>query len=163
MAFIDKLKQAASNVTTNVQHAVQQFDVNDILDKLDTFKQYFSDSKLLEKITNVAKTAGATVIYPVLLLYDLLKSPDTDLKQKGIIIGALGYFILPVDVIPDFIPVQGFADDAAALMAILTIVATSVTIEMKNNAKQQLHQWLGEFDEKLLSTIDSTINKGKKN
>jgi len=162
MALLDKLKQVTSDAATKVQQAVQQFDVNDILSKLDTFKQYFSESKLLEKITDVAKTAGATVIYPVLLLYNLLKSPNTDLKQKGIIIGALGYFILPLDVIPDVIPVQGFADDTAALMAVLTIVATSVTEEMKNDAKEQLHQWLGEFDEKIILTIDSSILKGKK-
>lgn len=39
------------------------------------------------------------------------------LRRSAIIIGALGYFILPLDFIPDAIPVLGFSDDLAALVA----------------------------------------------
>lgn len=58
-------------------------------------------------------------IRSIILKKDCLKDENTPGKHKMIIIGALGYFILPVDLIPDFIPVAGFTDDAAALIACL--------------------------------------------
>ena len=86
------------------------------------------------------------VIYYVLLLFYVLKDEDTPREHKMIIIGALGYFILPIDLIPDFIPVAGFTDDAAALLACLKTVSDNVTPEVKANASQKLHEWFGNVE-----------------
>jgi len=137
----------------------------EITDKIRKFGGYFSENNLLDKLRKVAKTAGATVIYPVLLLVDLLKSSDVPFEQKTIIVGALGYFILPLDIIPDAIPVSGYADDAAALLAVLKAASSAVTPQMQREAKGQLHQWLGDFDEQLLSGVDMLLKGmgGRKN
>ncbi len=84
-------------------------------------------------------------IYCALLLYYVLKSPDVSIKDKAMIIGALGYFILPVDLIPDFIPVAGYADDMAALVACYNAVKDNVTPEIEQQAQEKLADWFGDI------------------
>ena len=50
-------------------------------------------------------------------LYRFMMDPKAPTAAKGVAIGALLYFVLPIDVIPDFIPVIGYADDAAVIAA----------------------------------------------
>ena len=90
------------------------------------------------------------VTYAVLLLYYVLKNPATSSKDRAKIIGALGYFILPIDLIPDFIPVAGYTDDLAALTWGIYCVIKSITPEVKANAAAKLHEWFGDFDDHLL-------------
>ncbi len=52
---------------------------------------------------------------------------DTPLQVKAIIMGALAYFVLPTDMIPDFIAAMGFVDDAAVFYAALRVVAPHIT------------------------------------
>jgi len=79
----------------------------------------------------------------VLCLYYTLMSPDVSVGNKTIIIGALGYFILPIDIIPDFIPVLGFTDDLAALKLAFDAVRASVTPDIENQARQKMAEWFG--------------------
>ena len=101
------------------------------------YQKHYSEKGLLEKIGATFKKAGLKVIYYVLLLYCVLNDENTPMQHKMIIIGALGYFILPVDLIPDFIPVAGFTDDAAALLACLK----NVTPGIKAKANNKLCDW----------------------
>ena len=110
------------------------------------YQKHYSDEGLFDKISSTFKKAGMKVIYYVLLLFYVLKDENTPRKHKMIIIGALGYFILPVDLIPDFIPVAGFTDDAAALLACLKTVSDNVTPEIKAHAIQKLHEWFGKVE-----------------
>lgn len=66
------------------------------------------------------------------------------MKDKMLILGALGYFILPVDAIPDFIPVAGYTDDLAALTAIYNIVKGSLGPEAARRAYEKLKEWFKE-------------------
>ena len=75
------------------------------------------------------------------------KSPTTSGKDRAKIIGALGYFILPIDLIPDFIPVAGYTDDLAALVWGIYCVIKSITPEVKGQAAAKLHEWFGQFDD----------------
>ena len=77
-----------------------------------------------------------------LLLFYVLQSPDVPIAKKTIIIGALGYLILPFDFIPDFIPALGFTDDAAALAAALKTIKSSITPEIEAKAKAKANEWL---------------------
>jgi uncharacterized membrane protein YkvA (DUF1232 family) len=76
----------------------------------------FSDDGFRAKIARVALRAGAGLVEKALLLYYVMRDQATPLWAKTAIAGALGYFILPVDLIPDFIPVAGFTDDLGALV-----------------------------------------------
>lgn len=92
------------------------------------------------------------VIYYVLILYYSLKSDKVSAKEKALIIGALGYFILPVDLVPDLIPGVGFADDAAALLVVIRSL-TCVDFEIKNQARHKLHEWFSDYNESEISDI----------
>ena len=62
----------------------------------------------------------------------------TPLKAKGILIGALAYFVLPVDTIPDFVLGLGFTDDMAVLLAAFNVVRTHVTESHRLRARETL-------------------------
>lgn len=115
--------------------------------KTDTIKQYqdaYSESSFWDKIRKVARQAGIRVVYCAMLLYYVLRSPEVSWEQKSIILGALGYFILPIDLIPDLIPVAGFTDDLSALLAAYAATKHCITPEIRHQAKRQVMQWFGD-------------------
>ena len=61
---------------------------------------------------------------------------------KALIVGVLGYFILPLDAVPDFVPVAGYADDFAAMLLVLLELDTYVTPSMEKAAKAALPDML---------------------
>ena len=87
------------------------------------------------------------LIYLALVLYYALSSTKTPAWAKTVIISALAYFIFPIDLVPDTIPVVGFADDLAALVAAYKAVKVCVTPEVIAQAKAKAHEWFGEVDE----------------
>ena len=107
----------------------------------------YSDGAFWAKVKRFAKKAGAKVIYFALLLYYALSSPKTPKWAKTVIISALAYFICPIDLIPDTIPIVGFTDDLAALAAAYKAVKVCVTPEVVAKAKANAHEWFGEVDE----------------
>lgn len=123
------------------------------MDELTKYEKHYSDEGLADKIAKVAKKAGIKVIYAALLLYYVLKDPLTPKGDKTKIFGALGYFILPFDIIPDAIPVFGFADDLAALTWALYAVSKNITPETKALAKNKLREWFGSYDETELDDL----------
>ena len=70
-------------------------------------------------------------IYYALVLYYTLTDPATPSRYKAVIMGALGYFILPFDLLPDLLPFAGLADDWAALVAAVAYVASAITPSIK--------------------------------
>jgi len=110
------------------------------------YEKHYDENDFWSKIKKFAIKAGGKVIYAALKLYYALQSPNTPKWAKSIILGALGYFILPVDLVPDLVPVAGFTDDLAVLMAALATVAINITPEIKSQARLKLHDWFGEKD-----------------
>ncbi|WCY74099.1 YkvA family protein [Pseudomonas aeruginosa] len=66
---------------------------------------------------------------------------DTPTWAKTTIYGALGYFISPIDVIPDITPIVGYTDDIGVLCAALAATATHIKAEHVTKAKETLKQW----------------------
>ena len=69
---------------------------------------------------------------------------QTPLKVKAVLIGALAYFVLPADVIPDYLPVIGYTDDAAVLAAAIKLVASHITPEHREAARRTLARMRGD-------------------
>lgn len=121
------------------------------------YSKYFSERSLWEKLKKFSKRAGQKVVYIVLLLYNLMSDPVVPFKTKAVITAALGYFIFPLDAIPDLSPLIGFTDDLSILIYTLSKVSESITPEMKGRARKQLENWVGPVDEKNLSGIENRI------
>lgn len=82
-------------------------------------------------------------VLPPLQLYYLLHDKDVPLQHKAYIIGALGYFILPFDLIPEgLLPVIGFTDDVAVMGLVLKIVKDSITPEIRAKADAKVMELL---------------------
>lgn len=116
----------------------------------------FSQSEFVEKISRIAKRAGAKLVYAALILYYTLGSDKIPVKDKAIIIGALGYLISPLDVIPDAIPIAGLGDDMAVLIYVLQKVWGDVSDEIKEKARAKLNSW---FDEDEIEEINHLFDK----
>ena len=114
------------------------------LPDLQKYKDKFSQQSFIEKIQRIAKRAGATLVYVALILYYLIQSDKVSLKDKAVIIGALGYLISPLDVVPDAIPIAGLGDDLTVLLYALGKVWTSVDEEMKGKARGKLSKWFDD-------------------
>ena len=105
------------------------------------YTNYFTDSKFWEKMKEVAKKVGLKVTSYALILYYVLQKDKVPLKDKIIITGALGYFILPVDLIPDFIPIAGYTDDVAGMLFAIKKCMNYVDDEIKQKVSAKLISW----------------------
>jgi len=106
--------------------------------EVEKYGTYYSENKFWQKVQRVAKKVGATVIRPVFQLYYLLHDKDVSLQHK-----ALGYFILPFDLIPEgLLPVIGFTDDVAVMGLVLKIVKDSITPEIRAKADAKVMELL---------------------
>lgn len=112
--------------------------------EIQKYGTYYSDNRFWKKVERIAKKVGATVLLPVFSLYYMLQDEKVSLQHKAYIVGALGYFILPIDLIPDgLLPVIGFTDDIAVMTLVLKLVDSSITPEIKARANQRVAEITG--------------------
>lgn len=116
------------------------------------YSNKFTKDGFLDKISKVAKRAGAKLVYEALILFYTLQSDKVSVKDKAIIIGALGYLISPLDVVPDAIPIVGLSDDLSVLVYVLQKVWGDVSDDVKQRAYEKLSKW---FDEDEIAEIDN--------
>ncbi|UCI08291.1 YkvA family protein [Mesorhizobium sp. B1-1-8] len=98
------------------------------------------EGEVREKFWRTAKKAARQIpfIDEVVAAYYCAMDKDTPLRAKGILIAALGYFVLPVDFIPDFVVGLGFTDDLAVLTAAITAVGAHITPAHRQAARDAL-------------------------
>ena len=118
------------------------------------YSNKFSKRDFVEKIARIAKGAGAKLVYAALILYYTLQSDKVSATNKAMIIGALGYLISPVDVVPDAIPIAGLADDLGVLVFVLKKVWTDIDPDIQVKARQRLTKW---FDEDEIEEINELV------
>jgi uncharacterized membrane protein YkvA (DUF1232 family) len=107
------------------------------------FPPTYTDRRFQDKLLTYAKAAGRQVIEKALWLYYAAQNPATPKWARTVIYGALGYFIFPIDAIPDMIPVVGYADDLGVLLAAIATVSFYITDDIKTRAAQKLQHWFG--------------------
>lgn len=104
----------------------------------------YSDKDFWDKLLGYAKTAGKEVIEKALWLYYAAENPKTPAWAKTVIYGALGYFIFPIDAIPDITPAVGYADDLGVLASAIATVTLYIDDNVKAQAEQKLKAWFGQ-------------------
>jgi uncharacterized membrane protein YkvA (DUF1232 family) len=102
----------------------------------------FSETAFWEKLAKYARTAGLQVTESALKLYYALLDSDTPAWARAVIAGTLVYFVVPVDLIPDFIP-GGYADDLGALISATAAVLKSIKPKHAESARIKTQEWFG--------------------
>lgn len=106
--------------------------------------RWYSAERLWRKLARLAKSAGEKTLLTAITLFYCLQDKDTPAWAKGVIIGALGYLILPTDLIPDIIPGAGYGDDWTALVTALGTVAAYIKDEHKEKARERVDRLFGQ-------------------
>jgi len=117
------------------------------MEKYGEYTKFYSNDSFWKKLKGFAGKAGIKVVYIALLLYYMLVDEAVDLKSKMTIVAGLGYFILPFDLIPDFLPIIGFTDDLSVLMITLSIVRGNITDLHRVRARGTMEQWFDGVNE----------------
>src|SRR5262245_12547946 len=88
------------------------------------------------KLRRVA--AGLPFAEDLLAAYYCAFDRDTPLQVKAALLAALAYFVLPIDMVPDVLPLLGFADDAAVLATAIRMVAAHLRPEHRDAARRAI-------------------------
>lgn len=111
------------------------------------YRDFFKDDSFWNKIKNYSLKIGLKGIYFALILYYLLQKNNIPLKEKTLILGALGYLIAPFDFIPDLLPGMGFVDDIGALTVVIKKLSKYIDEDVKYQAKSKLKEWFKNLDD----------------
>lgn len=102
------------------------------------------DGKTLwRKLARQASRAGREVVERALQLHYAAQRPDTPAWARRTAYGALAYFILPTDAVPDFLVGVGYTDDLAALTTAVATLAAYIDDEVRAKARLRMREWFG--------------------
>ena len=128
--------------------SINEEDIRNV--NMDGYAKNYSEDNLWDKVRENVSSIGLTVIYKAFQLYYVAQSDSCPMKVKAGVIGALGYLISPLDLVPDFIPVVGYSDDALAIAFALAAAQMYITDEVKQKAKDRIREIFGDkFVDKL--------------
>ena len=98
------------------------------------------DSALRRSFWRKLRRVAASIRFAedLLAAYYCAFDRDTPLPVKATLVGALAYFVLPLDAIPDVLPVIGFTDDAAVLATAIRLVANHISPLHRQAARDAL-------------------------
>ena len=111
--------------------------------EVENYTEEYSEEDFWTKIKDNVTNIGISLIYKALQLYYVTQSPKSPMKVKAGIYGALGYLISPFDFIPDFTPIAGYTDDAAAIGVALILAQMYIDDNIKASAKGKIKDIFG--------------------
>ncbi len=112
---------------------------------VDYAKQY-SESDLFKKLKKASGSLGSQLLYYVLMLYFLIADKTIPIKVRLAFVAALGYFILPADLVADFLPVIGYTDDMALLTFVIGNATNYITPGIKEKAETMRAAIIGDSE-----------------
>jgi uncharacterized membrane protein YkvA (DUF1232 family) len=92
-------------------------------------------------LARLLRRAGRTIARPALECYEMLVDGATPHQARLTVLAALTYLMVPLDLIPDFLPAAGFSDDMVALTALLGLCSRHITPAIRSRAKDRLERW----------------------
>lgn len=126
-------------------------------ENLDSYKDQYTEKKLWRKIARFAQRMGIKTVYTTLLMFFAYKRKETPRWAKNIVLGALGYLISPIDLLPDLTPIIGYTDDLGVLGFGLVTIAAFINEDVKKSARAQLAKWFPNYNEKDLVEVEDRI------
>ena len=118
----------------------KQYDFNEMIEGKD---EHYSKKGFLSKFSKFGGKLGTKGMEAAATLYVALRSPEMPRSNKLIIAGALGYFILPIDLVADLLPMIGLTDDLVVITMALSKVYMAITDDMKDEARHLVATKLG--------------------
>ena len=106
-----------------------------------TISAEFDGGDFWDHAKQYGRRIGEALMSKAMVAYFVAVDSETPAWAKAALGGALAYFALPADLVPDFIPVMGFADDATALSAALAAVVTCVEERHLHQADEKMRRW----------------------
>lgn len=97
-----------------------------------------SEAALRTKLLRAGRAAGREVVEKVLWLWFASRRPDLPAWARTAVYGALAYFVLPTDAIPDLLPGIGYGDDLGVLAWALATIANYVDADVKRRTEALL-------------------------
>ncbi len=107
------------------------------------YARHYSDDSFWHKMEKYGRIAGAKAAYHAILLWYVATKPSTPIPVKMLIFGGLGYFILPIDAVPDFLVGIGYGDDIAIILGIISAYAMHMDDESKAKARAKVREIFG--------------------
>lgn len=126
------------------------------------FEKEYNEESLFKKLKKYGKKIGSKLVYYVLILFYTLQDPAVPVKIKATIVGSLGYFILPFDIIPDMTPGIGHVDDLNMIMMALGMIILYITPEIKEKARNKMRDIFGESIDEEINELEKDLMKIKK-
>ena len=101
------------------------------------------DSSVIDEsiFRKVLLKAGRTIAKPALEAFEMILDPLTPPQARVSLIAALTYLIMPIDLMPDFIPVAGFSDDLVAITAVISLWNQYMSPSIRDRARRKLDEW----------------------
>ncbi len=124
---------------------------------LDKYKKYFNLDKVQGHARKFMRQMSTKGIYTLLLLFYAFQGKETPSWAKNIIIGTIGYFLSPIDAIPDLTPVIGMTDDIGVLSFGIVTIACYINDEVRAKAVEQLTKIIGPVNVEDLESIDRLL------
>ncbi|MDF6014507.1 YkvA family protein [Vibrio harveyi] len=107
-------------------------------DVLDQTMQAPDEKTFWRKMKNSVKKAGEEIAVMGIKSWLAMADSNTSVRHKAILGGALAYFVLPTDMVPDVLAGVGFTDDMAALTLAANSVGNAITDEHEEQAREKL-------------------------
>lgn len=112
--------------------------------KVKKYGKYYSEGDFIKKLSSVSGKLGGGLLYYFIVLYYLVADKDIPFKTRALFIAALGYFILPTDLIADVIPGLGFTDDLAFITYAFSTANDYITPELREKAQRKVDDLLNQ-------------------
>ena len=132
------------------------------MEDMNQFEKEYNEESLFKKLNKYGKKIGSKLVYYVLILFYTLQDPSVPIKIKATIVGSLGYFILPFDIIPDMTPGIGHVDDLNMIMMALGMIILYITPEIKEKARNKMRDIFGESIDEELNELEKDLMEIKK-
>ena len=100
-------------------------------------------TSIWRQVLGMLRSAGEAVALEAAKAWHVAQDPATPAQVKGLLYGALAYLALPIDAVPDVVPLVGFTDDLAALGAALYAANTWVTEDALDRARASVRAIFG--------------------